>query len=375
MKPRGRSTRQLAQLIRTNPPILARSPSNPVLPGPVPSSIPKSYPPTITSSLSSQIHSPYSTATPNQPSSAAPPLSPPSKAPSPPLPASQTYRLSASALILRSPQLTRTPSSFESAFYQYQRRLNERLVLPFTKNFYFAPDTPAANLWNKQIKARKTAARDIGGYFAHSEENWNDEAKVGEMKVGEEGMVEIRDAVLGDVAAPRPGADGIVNTEQAVQAPRGRETEADRKGDKRSLDRKLERTLVLVVKTETAKVDEEKEVRGRWMLPAARVLAQESLTEAVERVIESTAGANLLTWLVGHNPVGYFCYEFKGKNSELEQAGDKTFFLKARALAGQVNLTGNSLGLADFAWLTKEEVQAAVSPQYWAGIKHMIPGQ
>jgi large subunit ribosomal protein L46 len=56
-------------------------------------------------------------------------------------------------------------------------------------------------------------------------------------------------------------------------------------------------------------------------------------------------------------------------------AGEKTFFMKARIMAGQADITANELGVEDFKWLAKEEVQKEVSPPYWAHIKNMLVEQ
>ena len=83
--------------------------------------------------------------------------------------------------------------------------------------------------------------------------------------------------------------------------------------------------------------------------------------------------------------------------------GEKTFFMKARIMAGQADLSysasssveGSSpkqattsradgkdktlnMGveeIEDFNWLSKEEVEATVHPDYWRGVKHMLVAQ
>ena len=56
-------------------------------------------------------------------------------------------------------------------------------------------------------------------------------------------------------------------------------------------------------------------------------------------------------------------------------ASEKTFFMKGRIMAGQADITANELGVEDFKWLAKEEVQKEVSPQYWANVKNMLVEQ
>jgi large subunit ribosomal protein L46 len=76
--------------------------------------------------------------------------------------------------------LTKPPTAFEKSFFFYQKRLNERLVMPFSRYFYFKKDTPADTDW--KIKARErggASQRELGGYQAYGEEAWNDELLVG----------------------------------------------------------------------------------------------------------------------------------------------------------------------------------------------------
>ena len=81
------------------------------------------------------------------------------------------------------------------------------------------------------------------------------------------------------------------------------------------------------------------------------------------------------TWLVGHVPIGYHQLNYTDKikqPSGLTEQGAKTFFMKARIMAGQVNLKENKLGFKDFKWLAKDEVEKQVPISYWKSIKNML---
>ena len=82
------------------------------------------------------------------------------------------------------------------------------------------------------------------------------------------------------------------------------------------------------------------------------------------------------TWVVGNVPVGHYEYNFRThvsyQNENVEELGEKIFFMKARIMAGQANLTQNAFGDTDFQWLCKEEIEAFVTRQYWASIKNML---
>ncbi|KAK1821451.1 hypothetical protein LTR12_004175 [Friedmanniomyces endolithicus] len=108
----------------------------------------------------------------------------------------KAYQLLASPVLSRPPLLTRDLTSFEKAYYLYQKRLNERLALPFTRYFYYKKGTPGDAEWKRKIKVRKTPARDIGVYAAYGDEGWNDEVLVGDRTAERESVVEalVRDA-------------------------------------------------------------------------------------------------------------------------------------------------------------------------------------
>ena len=80
------------------------------------------------------------------------------------------------------------------------------------------------------------------------------------------------------------------------------------------------------------------------------------------------------TWLVGHTPIGHYQLNYPEARTSggLTQQGAKTFFLKARIMAGQVDLKENKLGHKDFKWLAKDELKKEVDGSYWKSIKNML---
>ena len=176
-----------------------------------------------------------------------------------------TYRVNAGVVLTRPPLVTRDLTAFEKAYFLYQRRLNERLALPFTRYFYFQKGTPADLDWKRKQKERRTAARDIGFYNAYSKEGWNDELLVGAQESETEHQA---NALLTDAETIPTGHDeNAEQQKERVPRPMSRVTEADRQGDERSLDRRLDRTLYMLGKGE----------KGRWRLPATEILPTENL--------------------------------------------------------------------------------------------------
>ncbi|KAK6602407.1 50S ribosomal subunit L30 (NUDIX domain-containing protein) [Botrytis cinerea] len=235
-----------------------------------------------------------------------------------PSPGATTYKISTGIILSRPPLLTETATPFEKAFYLYQKRLNERLVLPFTRYFYHKKDQPADLEWKAKVKERNgVAARDIGGYRAYGEEGWNDE-------LVEEGMGEDLEKVKLE----------------------SREGEAD----KRSLARKMDETVYLVVKGKEKTVDRE----GK---------------EAAQRILAQTAGENMNTWIVGHIPIGSLTIK---PSKKFGREAEKVFYMKGRIMAGQADLKGNAFGKEDFMWLTRKEIEELVTKRFWSQVGGML---
>lgn len=183
----------------------------------------------------------------------------------------QAYQVNAGVVLSRPPQITRDLTSFEKAYFFYQRRLNERLALPFTRYFYFKKDTPADLDWKRKMKHRQTPARDIGVYNAYSKEGWNDEVLVGAKESDPDEQVE---ALLRDAELQGVGSDEIGEAKkESMERPMPRITEADIAGDVKSLNRLLQRTLYLLVRGGT----------GKWGFPTAGLVGKENLHQVRQR--------------------------------------------------------------------------------------------
>lgn len=186
----------------------------------------------------------------------------------------QAYQLHAGVVLSRPPQITRDLAPFEKSFYLYQRRLNERLALPFTRYFYIRPDTPADVDWKKKVAQRLTPSRDIGVYNAFKGEGWNDELLVGAQESEPAHQIE---ALLHDAetaAAEEQSEES--ESDKIIERPAPRVTEADKTNNVKSLDRALQRTLYLVVKDKN----------GRWVFPSSRLVGKERLHQVKTPTLE-----------------------------------------------------------------------------------------
>lgn len=175
------------------------------------------------------------------------------------------YNIKAGLVISRAPRITRELTPFEKAYFFYQRRLNERLALPFTRYFYYKRGTTGDVEWKRKIKDRQTPARDIGRYNAYSEDAWNDELLVGASESEPDNQVA---ALLRDVETTGSTETEDSNKKEEVEKPLSRATEADKNDDDKSLDRLLPRTLYLLVQSKEG---------GQWKFPSMLVEPKESL--------------------------------------------------------------------------------------------------
>ncbi|GAB7339795.1 hypothetical protein MBLNU457_6344t1 [Dothideomycetes sp. NU457] len=294
--------------------------------------------------------------------------SPPASTSSRPVPA-QAYTIRTGVVLSRPPQLTRPLHPFEKAFYLYQKRLNERLALPFTRYFYYKKGTPADVEWKRKAKSRLTAARDIGVYNAYGREGWDDEVLVGDTLAETESVTQalIDDAQGASVKGEERAGEGVKKrTDVGVQQPLPRRTKADELGDVRSLDRMLDRTLYLLLRNK----------EGRWRFPEDEVKGKEGLDSAAERILVQSAGVNMNTWVVGNAPIGHYVFELPktrvDEANKVEYLGEKVFFMKARIMAGQADMSKNLFGDQEMQWLTKEEIEKLVTPRYWASVRNML---
>ncbi|KAF9234780.1 39S mitochondrial ribosomal protein L46-domain-containing protein [Melanogaster broomeanus] len=235
------------------------------------------------------------------------------------------------AIILnRSPLITRTPTPFEKAFFAYQARIHRALHNPFPTEFYFKQGSLLETRFN--IEERRRERRNFGAPFGIDKSEEPSEATT----LMETAM---RDEV--DESMPRVH-------------------EADTKNDLQSLNRKGQRNLYLLLKTQ----ENGKDV---WRFPQGSVEKGEFLHVAAHRRLDAECGRNMDTWIVSRNPIGAY---HPPKPIASLRGRQRVFFYKAHILAGQV--CPDSKRYQDFAWLTKGEIGQRTEENYWLGIKDML---
>jgi len=171
--------------------------------------------------------------------------------------ASTPPQIVTSIILNRSPTLTPDPTPFEVAYHSYQYKLTRALSNPFPQNFYFNKGSTLQQRYYVEEKAREKAAFGVG--FGR-------------------------------------GRSLRIPVEQG-EKPQPRETEADRVGDVKSLDRKGSRNLYLLVKNS--------EDGGSWRFPQGPIQSGEALHQAAKRHLHEECGEDMDTWVVGRQPIGF----------------------------------------------------------------------
>ncbi|GAA6024791.1 hypothetical protein JCM10207_005587 [Rhodosporidiobolus poonsookiae] len=253
---------------------------------------------------------------------ASPAPSPASSTPSAPSP----FRVVAAALVSRPPLILPALSPLERTYYAYQRRLHRALSKPVSaSSAWFFKQGSAADKAFTQFDARvskeDTGAEEEGRAYEAAREE-----------------VEGSSEVVGRL-----------------------ETQADKTGDVRSLERKADRTLYLVLKKDRKE--------HAWQFPQGAVEGTESLADAAVRELKEEVGPDVDVWSVGRVPAGAMEYGMKSKVEGKDKS--RVFFMPLRILRGQA-VPNKKEGIVDFAWLTKEEVRERVDPKYWAEVEGLM---
>ncbi|GAA5988574.1 hypothetical protein JCM10908_003626 [Rhodotorula pacifica] len=282
------------------------------------------------------------------------------------------HRVVAAALLSRPPLLLPQLSPLERTYYAYQRRIHRALAKPF--------EVSSQWFFKKGSQAEKAfTAFDQRAVESEKEDD------------------------------PKGRKAYEMASEEVEGAPEflERENEADRNGDVRSLERKADRTLYLLL--------QKKRADHAWQFPQGGVEADESLVEAAKRELVEETGPNVDVWPVGRVPAGAFSYPFPPAhqkkfpefdsarvrcfelrfpfrfenvlsclhlNAEEEQEANKSaascasqvFFMPMRMIRGQA-VPNQKEGIVDFAWLTKEEIKDKVSSEYWQAVEPILSDQ
>ncbi|XP_051004705.1 39S ribosomal protein L46, mitochondrial [Acomys russatus] len=143
--------------------------------------------------------------------------------------------------------------------------------------------------------------------------------------------------------------------------PGARVTEADKKNDRTSLHRKLDRNLVLLVREKLGDQDV-------WMLPQVEWQPGETLRGTAERALTTLSENNMEAKFLGNAPCGHYKFKLPKAMRTETDLGVKVFFFKAMLLTGDFVQAKKG----HHVWASKDELGDYLQPKYLAQVRRFL---
>jgi len=145
-------------------------------------------------------------------------------------------------------------------------------------------------------------------------------------------------------------------------APASRTTSADEENDVKSLERKLDSSLFLLVKR--------RRNDKSWQFPQGKVRDDEDLRGAAERVTDRAVG-RISRWFVSNAPQGHYIYAYpKDLQEKRGQYGAKVFFYRCQHIVGNIKLETKLY--TDYAWVSRDEVDEYFDEETAYYMRHLL---
>ncbi|KAG7783308.1 hypothetical protein KL910_004369 [Ogataea haglerorum] len=258
-------------------------------------------------------------------------------------------------ILSRIPQVTPEVTDFEQKFYKYQDELERRLMWTFPRWFYFKKGTVAEREFS-QAQKYPLPARD-GVWFPKGKP---------EIRHGRDRRLKETIVLPKAEGHGKQGESFATQGENLDDASRPikalpRITEADKNNDQHSLERKLSRTLYLLVRQ-----------NNMWKFPAF-VVPDDSkpLHTVAEEGLKNLGGEKLNVWTVSRTPTALLKFSNGKIVHDLPQDGIREYLIKSHIVAGEFQLNKTD-GCEEYKWLTKEEIQQLADPAYFEKIECLL---
>ncbi|NXU56165.1 RM46 protein, partial [Turnix velox] len=139
-------------------------------------------------------------------------------------------------------------------------------------------------------------------------------------------------------------------------------TDVDKSNNRTSLNRKLDRNLMLLVKQKIGNQE-------LWLLPQVEWQPGETLRSTAERAMATFLGDDIQAKVLGNAPYGIYKYKFpRGIRTE-DNIGAKVFFFKAF-------LQNDDLSQAklkkDYLWVSKDELGEYLKSEYLKKVNRFL---
>lgn len=136
-------------------------------------------------------------------------------------------------------------------------------------------------------------------------------------------------------------------------------TEADRKNDVTSTNRKLEETLILLVEQKLGN-------QKHMILPQGKRRDGETMRQTAERVLKENCGDGIDVIFYGNAPCGFYKWKYP-TDQRSESVGAKLFFYRSSFKKGNINDKQ-----VKFEWLDKQEFQGKLKNQYADSVSQFL---
>ncbi|KAH0620038.1 hypothetical protein JD844_014554 [Phrynosoma platyrhinos] len=144
--------------------------------------------------------------------------------------------------------------------------------------------------------------------------------------------------------------------------PAPRITDADKNNDRTSLRRKLEHSLLLLVKQKLG----DQEI---WLLPQIEWKDGETLRATAERALLNLSGSSIGAKFLGNAPCGVYKYKFPRAARTEGNMGAKVFFFKAFLQDSNLPLVKEKM---DYVWVSKGELVDYLRPEYHSQVARFL---